>query len=127
MRHHNSKRTLNRDKRQRTALMRSLARSLVLHEGITTTIAKAKELRPMIEKLVTASKANTVASRRTVSARLVSPEAVKKLHDTLAPRYKSRAGGYTRIVKLGRIGTRVGEQARIEFVTAKGGSSSGGK
>ncbi len=96
--------------------MRSLARSLVLHEGITTTIAKAKELRPMIEKLVTASKANTVASRRTVSARLVSPEAVKKLHDTLAPRYKARAGGYTRIVKLGRIGTRVGEQARIEFV-----------
>lgn len=116
MRHHVAKRTLNRDKRQRTALMRSLARSLVLHEGITTTIAKAKELRPMIERLVTVSKANTVASRRSVSARLASPEAVKKLHDTLAPRYKARNGGYTRIVKLGRIGTRVGEQARIEFV-----------
>lgn len=116
MRHHVAKRTLNRDKRQRTALMRSLARSLVLHEGITTTVAKAKELRPLIERLVTASKANTVASRRSVSARLPSPEAVKKLHDTLAPRYKDRNGGYTRIVKLGRIGTRVGEQARIEFV-----------
>lgn len=116
MRHHVAKRTLNRDKRQRTALMRSLARSLVLHEGITTTVAKAKELRPMIERLVTASKANTVASRRSVSARLASPEAVRKLHDTLAPRFKNRAGGYTRIVKLGRIGTRVGEQARIEFV-----------
>ncbi len=116
MRHHVAKRTLNRDKRQRTALMRSLARSLVLHEGITTTIAKAKELRPMIERLVTASKANTVASRRSVASRLNSPEAVKKLHDTLAPRYKERKGGYTRIVKLGRIGTRVGEQARIEFV-----------
>ncbi len=96
--------------------MRSLARSLVLHEGITTTIAKAKELRPMIERLVTASKVNTVASRRTVAARINSPEATKKLHETLAPRYKSRNGGYTRIVKLGRIGTRVGEQARIEFV-----------
>lgn len=116
MRHHVATRTLNRDKRQRTALMRSLARSLVLHEGITTTIAKAKELRPMIERLVTASKVNTVASRRTVAARINSSEATKKLHDTLAPRYKSRNGGYTRIVKLGRIGTRVGEQARIEFV-----------
>jgi large subunit ribosomal protein L17 len=116
MRHHVAKRTLNRDKRQRTALMRSLARSLVLHEGITTTIAKAKELRPMIEKLVTTSKANTIASRRSVAARINSAEAMKKLHDTIAPRYKSRTGGYTRIVKLGRIGTRVGEQARIEFV-----------
>ncbi len=96
--------------------MRSLARSLVLHEGITTTIAKAKELRPMIERLVTTSKINTVASRRTVAARINSAEATKKLHDTLAPRYKTRNGGYTRIVKLGRIGTRVGEQARIEFV-----------
>ena len=96
--------------------MRSLARSLVLHEGITTTIAKAKELRPMIERLVTTSKENTIASRRTVKARINSAEAMEKLHDTLAPRYKERNGGYTRIVKLGRIGTRVGEQARIEFV-----------
>lgn len=116
MRHHVATRTLNRDKRQRTALMRSLARSLVLHEGITTTIAKAKELRPMIERLVTTSKENTIASRRTVKARINSEEAMEKLHDTLAPRYKERNGGYTRIVKLGRIGTRVGEQARIEFV-----------
>ncbi len=116
MRHHVATRTLNRDKRQRTALMRSLMRSLVLHEGITTTIAKAKELRPMIERLVTVSKENTLASRRTVAARINSPEAMKKLHDTLAPRYQDRKGGYTRIVKLGRIGTRVGEQARIEFV-----------
>lgn len=116
MRHHVAKRTLNRDKRQRTALMRSLARSLVLHEGITTTIAKAKELRPMIERLVTTSKQNTIASRRTVKARINSAEAMEKLHDTLAPRYKERNGGYTRIVKLGRIGARVGEQARIEFV-----------
>ena len=117
MRHHNKNRTLHRDKRQRTALLRSLARSLILHEGITTTIAKAKELRPYIEQLVTVSKANTVASRRLVNTRLVSMEGVKKLHDVIAPRYLKRAGGYTRIVRLGRTGKRVGEDARIEFVS----------
>ncbi len=117
MQHHKKRRTFNRDKAGREALIRSLARSLVLEEGITTTIAKAKEIRPFVERLVTASKANTVASRRTVSTRLRSPEAVKKLHDTLAPRYAARAGGYTRIVKLGRIGKRVAEMARIEFVS----------
>jgi large subunit ribosomal protein L17 len=117
MRHHVNKRTLNRDRRQRNALLRSLARSLVLREGITTTVAKAKELRPFIERLVTTSKRNTLASRRDVRSRLGgAPDAVKKLHDTLAKRYESRSGGYTRIVKLGRIGKRVGEQARIEFV-----------
>lgn len=117
MKHHVNKRTLNRDRRQRTALLRSLARSLVLQEGITTTVAKAKELRPFVERLVTTSKKNTIASRRDVSSRLGgAPEAVKKLHDTLAKRYEKRSGGYTRIVKLGRIGRRVGESARIEFV-----------
>ena len=116
MRHHSKKRTLHRTKRQYTALMRSLARSLVLEEGITTTIAKAKELRPFIERLVTTSKADTVASRRLVAARINSAEATKKLHDEIAKRYTDRKGGYTRIIKLGRIGKRVGEQARIEFV-----------
>jgi len=116
MRHHKAKRTLHRDKRQYTALMRSLARSLVLREKLTTTIAKAKELRPFVEKLVTTSKEGTIQSRRLVASRIGSPEATKKLHDTLAPRYKSRSGGYTRIVRLGRVGKRVGEQAHIEFV-----------
>jgi large subunit ribosomal protein L17 len=117
MRHHKKRRTFNRPKAQRVALMKSLARSLVLEEGITTTIAKAKELRPFVEGLVTESKKNTVASRRTVTTRLGSSEAVKKLHDEFAKRYASRAGGYTRIVKLGRIGKRVAEMARIEFVS----------
>ena len=117
MRHHVKQRTLNRPKRQRTALLRSLARSLVLHEGITTTIAKAKELRPYVEKLVSTSKQNTLASRRKVAERLGgAPETVKKLHDTLAVRYAKRAGGYTRITRLGRVGTRVADAARIEFV-----------
>lgn len=116
MRHHVKTRTLNRDRRQRTALLRSLARSLVLREGINTTVAKAKELRPFVERLVTTSKANTVASRRDVSTRLGgAADAVKKLHE-LGQRYAERKGGYTRIVRLGRVGKRVGESARIEFV-----------
>jgi large subunit ribosomal protein L17 len=116
MRHHSAKRTLHRTKRQYTALLRSLARSLVLQEGLTTTVAKAKELRPFVEKLVTESKKGTLQSHREVISRIGSSEAAKKLKDTLAPRYAKRSGGYTRIVRLGRIGKRVGEQARIEFV-----------
>lgn len=116
MQHHKKRRTLGRNKAQREALLRALARSLVLQEGIVTTEAKAKELRPFVESLVTASKKNTLTSRRQVAARLRSPRAVKKLHDTFASRYASRAGGYTRIVRLGRIGKRVAEMAKIEFV-----------
>ncbi len=117
MRHHKRTRVLGRTKRQRIALLRNLARSLVLEEGITTTIAKAKELRPYIERLITASKSNTLQSRRLITKRLGNAlDASKKLHDTLALRYKERAGGYTRIVRLGRVGKRVGDAARIEFV-----------
>lgn len=116
MKHHKKGRILNRTKRQREALLRGLARSLVLQNGITTTEAKAKELRPFVEKLVSASKTNSLASRRLVATRLGSSEAVKKLHDEYAKRYASRAGGYTRIVKLGRTGKRVADMARIEFV-----------
>jgi large subunit ribosomal protein L17 len=116
MRHHSAKRTLHRTKRQYTALLRSLARSLVLREGLTTTVAKAKELRPFVEKLVSESKKGTLQSHRLVISRIGSSEAAKKLKETLAPRYSKRAGGYTRIVRLGRIGKRVGEQARIEFI-----------
>lgn len=116
MRHHKKRRTLSRTKRQRLALLRGLARSLVLRNAITTTEAKAKELRPFVEELVTASKANSVASRRLITSRLGDSAAVKKLHDEYAKRFESRAGGYTRIVRLGRIGKRVAEMARIEFV-----------
>ncbi len=117
MQHHNKNRKLGREKGQRTALLRSLARSLVLQEGITTTTAKAKELRPYVERLITTSKANSLASRRNVATTLGgSPGAVKKLHDTLAPRYAKRDGGYTRIIRLGRVGKRAIESARIELV-----------
>ena len=105
---------------QRVALMRSLARSLVLEEGIVTTVTKAKALRPFIERLVTISKQNTLASRRTVAARMGNADdAVKKLHDTLGVRYAKRNGGYVRVTRLGRIGKQATESARIEFVQEK--------
>ena len=117
MRHHQGGRKLGRKKGQRTALLRSLARSLVLEEGIITTVAKAKELRPFVEALVSASKNGTVASRRIVTMRMgASNTATKKLYETIAPRYKKRAGGYIRIVRLGKIGKQATESARIEFV-----------
>lgn len=117
MRHHQKNRTLGRKRGQRTALLRSLARSLVLQEGITTTVAKAKELRPFVERMVTNAKKNSLASRRIIDTRMGgSREVMKKLHDVYAPRYANRAGGYTRIVRLGRVGKRVIESARIEFV-----------
>lgn len=116
MRHHRAHRKLHREKRQRVALLRGLARSLILHESIVTTVAKAKEVRPFVEKLISYSKEDTLAARRSVSSKLGSPEAVRKLHDTFAKRYQKRSGGYTRIIRLGRVGKRVGEAARIEFV-----------
>jgi large subunit ribosomal protein L17 len=117
MKHHKKGRTLGRKKGQRTALLRSLARSLVLQERITTTVARAKELRPFVEQLVTRSKKSDMASRRFIAARMGgAPEVVKKLHDTYATRYASRAGGYTRIVKLGPTGKRLVDSAVIEFV-----------
>lgn len=99
MRHHKKGRKLGRDKDQRTALMKSLIRSLIIHERISTTEAKAKEMRPKMEKLVSRARIDTVANRRIAAARIGDPLAVKKLFTAIAPRYKERAGGYTRIVK----------------------------
>jgi len=128
MRHHKANRKLGRVKRVRVALLSSLARSLLLEEGIVTTTAKAKSLRPFVERLITASKHNTLASRRKVASVLGrSEDIVKKLHETIAPRYKDRAGGYTRIVRLGRVGKRAIESSRIELLPSEGGSASGGK
>lgn len=113
MQHHKKHRKLGREKGQRVALLRSLARSLVLREGITTTIAKAKELRPFVERLVSKSKDASLASRRAIIAEI--GDASKKLYE-VSGRYANRSGGYTRIVRLGRVGKRVLEAARIEFV-----------
>lgn len=84
---------------QRRALLRSQARSLILEERISTTEAKAKALRPYVERLVTYAKQNTLASRRLAKSSINDDEAVKKLFESIAPRYSDREGGYTRIVK----------------------------
>jgi len=116
MRHHKSNRIFGRKSGQRRALLRSLARSLILHNGIKTTEAKAKELRPFIETLVTKAKHDTVSSRRLLMSRLHSTEAVKMLCADISPRYEKRAGGYTRIVKLPYRKSDASSQAYIEFV-----------
>ena len=117
MRHSVKGRAFNRPKNQRQALMRSLARSLILHEGISTTEAKAKELRPMIEKLISSARVDSVANRRLVSSRLGNDdEVVKKVFGTLAPRYAERPGGYVRIVKRAPNAINARDNAYIAFV-----------
>lgn len=109
--------TFNRAPNQRRALLRSLARSLVMEERIGTTEAKAKALRPFIERMVTYAKKNTLASRRLAISKLQDKEAVKKLFVTIGPRYKDRAGGYTRVVKRTKRGPSDARKlAYISFV-----------
>jgi len=97
--------------------MRSLARSLILEERISTTEAKAKVLRPFAERLVTYAKKNTLASRRLAKARLDDDEALKKLFEVIGPRYADRAGGYTRVVKRAKRGANDARKlAYIAFV-----------
>ena len=117
MRHHNSIRKFGRDKNERKALLRGLMLSLIKHGKIETTEAKAKELRPTIEKLVTKANVGTLASSRIVYSRLynLSPEANKLLKE-IAPKYKDRKGGYTRITKLPRRAGDASKMAIIEFV-----------
>jgi len=92
---------MGRVRRQRTALVRSQARSLILKGAMTTTEAKAKELRPFVERLITKSKDDSVAARRLISSRLGNDaEAVQKLFSDIAKKYRERGGGYTRITKL---------------------------
>ncbi|NBD74383.1 50S ribosomal protein L17 [Patescibacteria group bacterium] len=100
MKHHVKQRTLGRPAHQRTALLRGLARSLILKESIETTLAKAKELRPYVEKLITRGTEDTVANRRFAARTLgARSEASQKLFTDLGPRFKERSGGYTRIVR----------------------------
>lgn len=116
MRHQNQNRKFGRERDQRRALMRSLASSLILEEKITTTEAKAKELRPYVEKMVTKGKDNNLATQRLLISKLSRKEAVKKIMDEIAPKYKERNGGYTRITKLGQRMGDASPMAIIEFV-----------
>lgn len=101
MRHHDNIRKFGRSKKQREALLKGLALSLIAHGKIETTLAKAKELRPFIEKLITKANLGTLSAKRIVVSRLYNLKAEsKKLIDVIAPKYKGRQGGYTRITKL---------------------------
>ena len=113
MRHRESGRKLNRNSSHRTALFRNMTVSLVRHELIRTTVAKAKELRRVAEPLITLAKTDSVSRRRLAFARLRDRPTVTKLFNELGPRYKSRPGGYLRILKCGY---RVGDKAPMAIV-----------
>ena len=116
MRHRKAGRQLRRTSEQKLALLRNLASSLIEHGAIETTEAKAKELRPFVEKLVTLGKRGDLHARRLAIARLRDADLVKKLIDVLGPRYKDRNGGYTRIMKAGFRPGDNAAMAVIEFV-----------
>ena len=116
MRHRKTGRKLNRNSPQRGALMKGLAISIIEHESVRTTLAKAKEIRGFLEPLVTLAKKNTVANQRIAYARLQSKPAVAKLFDELGPRYADRPGGSLRIIKRGFRAGDKSPAAQIEFV-----------
>ncbi len=118
MKHHKKGRKLGRVRKVRMALIRSLARALVLNGRIETSVAKAKELRPFIEKLITLARRDSVHSRRIVLSRMGNDkEVTEKLHKEIAPKFKERPGGYTRIIKLGKASDKTHDKAIIEFVS----------
>ena len=116
MRHRVGGRKLQRTSSHRAALFRNMAAALIKHEQITTTLAKAKELRPYVEKLVTLAKRGGLSNRRLAHARLMDETQLVKLFDTIGPRYAERAGGYTRVVKAGIRASDAADMAIIEFV-----------
>src|SRR5229473_414894 len=119
MRHLNQGRKLNRTSAHRKALFRNLVLSLVRYERIKTTDAKAKELRRYADRMVTLGKRGDLAARRLAYNFMQSRDAVKKLFDEIAPRFKDRAGGYTRVVKFGM---RRGDAAPLSVIEFTGGA-----
>ncbi|PXW93808.1 LSU ribosomal protein L17P [Sphaerotilus hippei] len=113
MRHRNGLRKLNRTSSHRLAMLRNMANSLIEHEAIKTTVPKAKELRRVVEPLITLGKTPTLANKRLAFDRLRSRDNVVKLFDVLGKRYAARPGGYTRILKMG---FRVGDNAPMAYV-----------
>lgn len=127
MRHRVGHRKLGRTSSHRQAMFRNMAAALIKHEQIKTTLPKAKELRPYVEKLVTLAKHGGLANRRLAQSRLMDETQLKKLFEVLGPRYESRAGGYCRVLKAGIRGDDAAPMAIIEFVdrdtSAKGQDS----
>ncbi len=110
MRHAKKGKKLGREKAPRKAMLNNLATSIILYEKIITTEAKAKALRPMVEKLITRSKVKSVHNKQILNKSLKDKKAVQKILDVLGPKYKNRKGGYTRIIKINR---RLGDGAQI--------------
>lgn len=127
MRHRSGGRKLQRTSAHRLALFRNMAAALIKHEQIITTTAKAKELRPYVEKLVTLAKKGGLSNRRLAHARLLDDAMLTKLFDVIATRYADRNGGYTRVIKAGIRASDASPMAIIEFVdrdvSAKGQDS----
>ena len=127
MRHRVGHRKLQRTAAHRTALLRNMAAALIKHEQITTTLAKARELRPYTEKLITLAKRGGLSNRRLAMSRLMDEAQLAKLFDVLADRYKGREGGYTRVIKAGIRSSDAAAMAIIELVdrdeSAKGQDS----
>ena len=127
MRHKMGGRKLNRTGSHRIAMLRNMSASLIKHEQITTTLPKARELRPYLEKLITLAKRGGLSNRRLAHARLLDDAQLSKLFDVLAARYADRAGGYTRIIKAGIRASDAAPMAVIELVerdvSAKGQDS----
>ena len=116
MRHGISQRKLSRKSGHRKALFRNMAAALIKHEQISTTLPKAKELRPYVEKLITLAKRGGLSNRRLAQSRLLDETQLKKLFDVLAERYADREGGYTRIIKAGYRASDASQMAIIELV-----------
>ena len=113
MKHNITHRKLNRTTSHRKALLMNLSNSLIKHEQITTTLSKAKELRPFVEKIITLGKKGDLVSRRKASALLQDQKNTKKIFDVISERYKERSGGYTRIIK---VGNRFGDNAPTAII-----------
>lgn len=116
MRHGNGHRQLSRNASHRRALLRNLATSFIKFERFETTVQKAKELRPVVERLITSAKAGTLADRRRAGSYLLDKKVVHKLFEDIGPRFVSRNGGYTRIVRTGIRHGDTAEMAVIELV-----------
>ena len=117
MRHKIAGRKLGRNPSHRRAMLRNLVTSFLQHERLVTTLPKAKELRPLAEKMITLGKRDTLHARRQVSAYLLDDSTAKKVFDTIAPRFSDRPGGYCRIV---RLGPRVGDGADVAVIELLG-------
>ncbi|MCG8469173.1 MAG: 50S ribosomal protein L17 [Gemmatimonadetes bacterium] len=113
MRHRKKGRELSRTHSHKKAMLRNMATSLILHERIRTTDAKAKELRPFAERLITLAKRGDLHSRRLAGRQIADAEALEKLFEQLGPRFQERPGGYTRVLKLG---ARKGDGAELSLI-----------